>query len=118
MYAEYIVRFIVILSRGTEVRVDDNALSFCPFARMRIARSAEAAFAIDPLTRATRAFERIDESQNHLITIPPYHSPHLLSLSSPPPLLFSHSSMIHPHRKLYYPGKLNESESELKQKKK
>lgn len=87
MYTEYIVRFVVILSRGTEVRGEQRSLSFCPFARMRIARSAE--LAIDSLTRATRAFERIDVSESSYHEHPPLSYsrvsfPSLPSFPSPP----------------------------------
>ena len=58
-YTEYTVRFVVILSRGTKVH-DDNALSFCPFARMRIVQLAEATFAINPLFINVRSIDACD----------------------------------------------------------
>lgn len=71
---------IVILSRGTEVR-DDNALSFCPFARMRIARSAEAAFAIDPLFIGVRSIDACDTCvrENQGVSESSCHDPPIIS---------------------------------------
>lgn len=83
--------------------------------RKRHSRSIHYLSAFDLLTRATRAFERIKESQNHLVMIRLSFPSHFFLLLLRLLLLHlsSHSSMIHLHRKLYYPGKLNESESEL-----